>query len=312
MAMLPEVRPSSGLRRRDRSGRSSVRPCRSPASRATSRRRRSGRPASTPGRRRTRTGPGAFALLEHRAGADHVRARPPHDRPLAARRGAAPASPTRSRARCSSPAPRSSGCATGCGIIGASGDVEALAAAADRGLGRRRRAGLRRARGAPLGPARPRPDRRPDARDAAADIARATVDAMAYQVLRRPRGDGRGRRRAGRDAARGRRRGPQRRLAPVPGRPPRRPGRAPARHRDDRPGRGVPGRAGGRRLVGTRRGRGDVGARAPLRAAHGRRRARAARRALARRGRADEGLGLRRADGAVRRQVASRGRPRRR
>ena len=58
-ALLPEVRPSSGVAGRDRRRgartRSTGSPCRSPAWPATSRRRCSGRPASRQGCRRTRT-----------------------------------------------------------------------------------------------------------------------------------------------------------------------------------------------------------------------------------------------------------------
>ena len=85
-----------------------------------------------------------------------------HHRRLAAPRR--PAGPTPSRARSSSPAPRSSGCATGCSIID-SAERERGAGALGAGLRRRRlRAGADRSRRAGLGPARARHDPRHHAR----------------------------------------------------------------------------------------------------------------------------------------------------
>ena len=115
-AMLPEVRPSSARLGRDR--RVALRP---PDPDRGRRRRPAGGDVRAGvlrarARRRTRTAPGAFLLANI------------GDAPVASRHGLLTTvlwqlgerrrrSPTRSRARCSSPAPRSSGCATACGAI---------------------------------------------------------------------------------------------------------------------------------------------------------------------------------------------------
>ena len=62
-AMLPEVRPSAGVVRHDPRLTFSARPCRSPASPATNRRRCSARGAWKPGEAKNTYGTGAFLLL---------------------------------------------------------------------------------------------------------------------------------------------------------------------------------------------------------------------------------------------------------
>ena len=102
-----------------------------------------------------------------------------------------------------------------------------------------------------------------------AEIARATIDSMAYQVadlvgaMAADAGD-RARRPPGR-----RRSGGQRRPPPVPGGPARRPGRAPDGRRDDGLGRRRAGRAGGRLLGVAGRDRGDPAGRPAVRAGDG-------------------------------------------
>ena len=128
-------------------------------------------------------------------------------------------SPTRSRAPCSSPAPPSSGCGTGCGRsarrrgsrsstrgVEDTGGVYLVPAFV--GLGapywdphaRGLLIGLTRGTGLP-------------------EIARATIESIAYQVRGRGRGDGGGPGRAAGGPAGGRGRGAQRRAAAVPGGP---------------------------------------------------------------------------------------------
>ena len=67
-------------------------------------------------------------------------------------------------------------------IIDNAAETEALATSVQRQRRRLLRAGLRRPGRAVLGPVRPRHDRRPDPRHGRADIARATLEAIAYQT----------------------------------------------------------------------------------------------------------------------------------
>ena len=102
------------------------------------------------------------------------------------------------------------------------------------------------------------------------EIARATIESIAYQVADVVEAmDGRPRRPA-HGAARRRRGGPQRRPAAVPGGHPGHPGGAAAQHRDDGLGRRVAGRSGGWFLGVARRAGRDPRRRSPLRAGDGR------------------------------------------
>ena len=101
--------------------------CRSPAWPATSRRRCSGSAASSPGSARTRTAPARSCC--------RTRARAFRPRPTGCSRRSPGRSgarrPTRSRRRSSSPAPPSSGCATGSGSSTPRAETEGLAASLD-------------------------------------------------------------------------------------------------------------------------------------------------------------------------------------
>ena len=99
--------------------------CRSRASPATSRRRCSGRRASTPGLAKNTYGTGCFLLLNTGDERRRVAEQPADDGRVEARRDD---STTRSKAASSSAARSCSGCATGCSIIRTAADVEALAA----------------------------------------------------------------------------------------------------------------------------------------------------------------------------------------
>ena len=157
----------------------------------------------------------------------------------------------------------------------------------DRARQRRRlsRAGLRRAGRAALGrrtPAAPssasRAARRP------AHIARAALESIAFQVADLLDAMQRGRRHRRDGAARRRRRGRNDLLMQFQADLLRCPGRAPEGDRDDRAGRRVPGRAGGRLLEGSRRSaRAHWQVDRTLRAADERRRSRAPSRAAGRR-----------------------------
>ena len=109
-AMLPEIRSSSEVLRRRSRADPAARACRSPASSATSRRRPSARPRSTPGESKNTYGTGNFLHRQHRRRDRALRATAcsrPSPTGSATRRRA-----TRSRARSRSPARSSSGCAT--------------------------------------------------------------------------------------------------------------------------------------------------------------------------------------------------------
>ena len=93
--------------------RSSAARSRSPGSPATSRRRSSARPATRPGMAKNTYGTGSFVLLN--AGDRAARPRPTGLLTTIAWGLDGRDRPTRSRRRCSSPARRSSGCATGSG-----------------------------------------------------------------------------------------------------------------------------------------------------------------------------------------------------
>ena len=154
--------------------------CRSPAWPATSRRRCSARPASRPAWSKSTYGTGCFVLLNTGERGGCVAA-------IACSRrspvGSAAGRPTRSRARSSSPARRSSGCATGSELITQAAETDAwpreLAGQSRRLLG----PGIRRARRAVLGP-HARGAIFGLTRDATgAHLARAALEAVAYQTL---------------------------------------------------------------------------------------------------------------------------------
>ena len=251
---------------------SSAARCRSPGSPATSRRRSSARPAIAPGMAKNTYGTGSFVLLNTGAEApepadgpaDHGRLRDRRARP-----------PTRSRPRSSSPAPRCSGCATGSGSIDEAAETEALAASLEgndgvyfvpalTGLGSPHWDPY--ARGTIVGLTRG---------SGRAHLARAALEAIAYQTVdavraqeaaaRRAAGGAQGRRRRGRqplaDAVPGRRARRRRWSCP---RSPRRPRSAPPTWPGSRPAPGAAEQVGG-----------DVARGGPLRAADGRGRARA-------------------------------------
>ena len=138
-------------------------PCPSAASPATRWRPRSARPASTPGMAKNTYGTGAFALLNTGTRAGRLR-RMACSRPScgSSAKRARPSMP--SRARSSWPVPRCSWLRDGLRAIDGQRDVERLAAAGDRDVGRGRRARLRRARGAALGPRCSRRHHGPDLR----------------------------------------------------------------------------------------------------------------------------------------------------
>ena len=121
--LLPEIVPVERCRRRGGAARRDA--FRSRASPATSRRRSSGRAASSPERPRPHTAPAASCSSTSASDADAAARGSPADgcggRARATRRS------SRSRARSSSRAPRSSGCATGSGSSSSAGETEALA-----------------------------------------------------------------------------------------------------------------------------------------------------------------------------------------
>ena len=147
-----------------------------------------------------RAGPGEEHLRHRLLPADeHRRARPCASRnnlltTVAWQRDGAH-STTRSKAACSSAAPSCSGCATGSGSSARAAEVEALAR--ERAGQRRRlpRAGVRRPGRAALGRLRARRDLRPHARRArGAHLARAALEAIAFQSADVLDGDAEGRR----------------------------------------------------------------------------------------------------------------------
>ena len=293
------ARLGRGLRRRPAS---SAARFRSPGSPATSRRPCSARPATRPATPRTPTGPAASSCSTR------------GDR--AARSGRGPARHDRLGAR-------------------RRDDLRA------RGVGLRHRLGravaARRARPDRVARPRPRSSRRsldsnddvyfvpaltglgspywdPYARGALlgltrgtgrAQIARATLEAIAYQTVDAVRAQEAASGEAAERAARRRRRGRQRVADAVPGRRPRRPGGRPRDRRDDGARRRLP-RRHRRRASGTSRASPAMWReRVDLRAADVRRRARVAARPLARGGRALAGLGARLSASVSRRDTGS-------
>ena len=241
-----------GASRRARSTARPIRSCsarrsRSPATPAISRRRSFGQACFEPGTAKNTYGTGCFMLLNTGDEAGAVGEGPADDGGLEDRRQ----DHVRARrARCSSPARRCSGCATGSKAIEASADVETLMSEvpdtdgvylvpAFVGLG------------APYWDPRARGvDRRPDAQhhDGARRARRGRRDGLSD--ARRARGDA-ARIEAAADDAQGRwRRLGQRDAAAVPGRPAERDRAAAGRRRDDGARRRVSRRTG-RRATGT-------------------------------------------------------------
>ena len=220
---------------------SSVRPCRSRASPATSRRRSSARRASRPARRRRRTARGASC-----SSTSATRRRPP---PAGCSRRSAARARRRAPVYALEGAVLVAGAALqwlrdGLGLIDDAAESEALARSVGLERRRRLRPGADRSRIAVLGSGRARARHRPHARD----------DARASRP-RGARGDraaGRGRRRRGagrRRAAACRRRCRRQRLSDAaPGRSARRAGRGLRGRRGDRARCGRARRAGRRRL----------------------------------------------------------------
>ena len=186
----------------------------SPASPATSRRRCSDRAASIRGWARTPTGPARSCCCQHRLSPARAPARAAGDRRL---RRSAGRSRTRWRRRSSRPERRCSGCATGLASSLAPQETEALAAALQGNDGVYFVPAL-------TGLGSPHWD--PDARGTIvgltrgagrAQLARATLEAIAYQTVDAVRAiEAAGEQRAGR-AARRRRRDHQRLADAVPG-----------------------------------------------------------------------------------------------
>ncbi|MFR3452003.1 MAG: FGGY family carbohydrate kinase [Collinsella sp.] len=134
-----------------------VRPSRSPASPATSRRRCSGTAASAPGCTKNTYGTGCFMLMNTGDDVCHVRARasfPPSASPKAAR------FPTRSRVRFSTPARRFSGCATSSASSPAPRRQPIYAVSLERQRRLLSGAGFQRPGRPMVGPRRARPDLR--------------------------------------------------------------------------------------------------------------------------------------------------------
>ena len=121
---------------------------RSPASPATSRRRTFGQACFAPGTRQEHLRHRLLPAAQHRRAAGGLAERPADDDRLADGRRSRR---TAWKARCSSPARWCSGCATGCGVISRSADVEKLAAQRARRRRRLPRAGVRRPRRAATG-----------------------------------------------------------------------------------------------------------------------------------------------------------------
>ena len=239
--------PALDGRARHDHGRRAARP------RRRARRRRRRRPAGRavraglPGPRawgRTPTGRASFVLVNTGDAAPAVPPGPARDGRLGHRRARAS---TRWRRRSSSPARRSSGCATGSASIGDARESEALAGLAGRQRRRLLRARADRAGLAALGSVRPR--RRSSASRAArgrAHLARAALEAIAYQTVDAVRAVEAATREPDR-GAQGRRRRDRERLAhAVPGRRPRRPGRRARGRGDDGARRRADGRASAR------------------------------------------------------------------
>ena len=217
--MLPEVRSSSEVYGETDAGRCSAPPCRSPGSPAISRRRSSGRRASSRARAKNTYGTGCFMLLNTGETPVPSHEGPAHDGGVADRR------PHDVRARRFGVRRR---CRRAVAARRAEGDrrVGRCRAADGAGVRHRRRlpgAGVRRAWGRPIGiRARAAPSSGSRATPRIAHVARAAVDAMAYQtrdvleVMQEEAGPDAD------DAQGGRRRGGQRDAAAVPGRPARR------------------------------------------------------------------------------------------
>ena len=235
---LPEVRPSIGdVRRRPAPTRCTATTVPVAGIAGDQQAALYGQACLDPGLGKNTYGTGSFVLLNAGARAAQ-RAAGAARRPSPG--GSASARSTRWRRRSSSPARPCSGCATGSAII--------ERAERDRGARRARWTATTASTSCPRSPAsarrtgtRTRAGRSSGSRAAAAraHLARATLEAIAYQTRRRRAGDGGRLRAAARRAARRRRRDGQRLAHAVPGRRARRAGRGPGDRRDDRARRGA-------------------------------------------------------------------------